>query len=153
MIIVKSVFFRELLLMPEWLKKLLNKLEDPQSMLEHSYKELESQVINLRKEYAASKAREMHLERRLADIENSPETTALLETDLIKQRAESDALRNTMYAKEAEIQKVYTKKQVSIARQKSGETHSSDPTRVTLIIIAIMTAWALIGIFINIKGH
>lgn len=139
--------------MPEWLKKLLNKFEDPQSMLEHSYKELESQVINLRKEYAASKAREIHLERQLADIENSPETTALLETDLIKQRAASDALRNSMQAKEAEIQKVYTKKQVSIARQKSGETHSADPTRVTLIIIAIMTAWALIGIFINIKGH
>ena len=139
--------------MPEWLKKLLNKLEDPQSMLEHSYKELESQIITLRKEYAASIASEKQFERKLAERGNSPETIALLETDLIKQRAVSNALRNSMQAKEAEIQKVYTKKQVSIARQKSGETHSSDPTRATLIIIAIMTAWALLGIFINIKGH
>jgi hypothetical protein len=85
--------------MPEWLKKLLNKLDDPELMLEQSYREFES--------------------------------------------------RN----KESEIQKAYTKKQAFLARRKAEEPHFADPTRATLIIIAIMTAWALIGIFINIKGH
>jgi phage shock protein A len=139
--------------MPEWLKKLLNKLDDPELMLEQSYREFESQVIGLRKEYAASIAREKQLERKLANKGNSPEATATLETELIKQRSVSEAVGNELQNKESEIQKAYTKKQAFLARRKAEEPHFADPTRATLIIIAIMTAWALIGIFINIKGH
>lgn len=139
--------------MPEWLKKLLNNLDDPQWMLDHSYRELESQIIKLRKEYAASIAREKQVENKLLEKNNTPETIAMLETELIKQRALSNLLVHNMQAKEAEIQKTYTKKQIFIARRKAGEVHPPDPTRITLIIIAIMTAWALIGILINIKGH
>lgn len=145
-------------LMPDWLKKLFEKfsekLDDPQRMLESTYQNCQSQLVEVRQQCAQAIATEVQLERKLADKRITPEENAKLETELIKQRAATQALKLRLAKVEADIQKTYTKKQVWVAKQRVDKaSFGSDPHRATLVIIAIMTVWALVGVFINLKSH
>ncbi len=148
--------------MPDWLKKLFEKffeklsekLDDPQRMLESTYQNCQFQLLEVRQQCAQAIATEVQLEKKLADKRITPKETARLETELIKQRAAAQTLKLRLAAIESEVQKVYTKKQVLIAKQTAENASlGSDPYRATLIIIAIMTVWALIGVFLNLKSH
>lgn len=140
--------------MPEWLKNLFEKLDNPQQMLQSAYQTLQTKLVNVRRQHAQAIATEIQLEKKLADRRITPEETERLETELIKQRAASQALKLRLETVEAEVQKSYTKKQVLIARQKAKDAlRGPDPTKATLIIIAIMTVWALVGVFLNVKRH
>lgn len=140
--------------MPEWLKKLFEKIDDPQRMLESSYQTSQSELVQVRQQVAQAICTEKQLEQRLLDKRNGPEHVAKLETELIKQQTATKALRLRLETLEMEVQKTYTKKQVWIARQKAMDAlYGPDPTRATLVIIAIMTVWALVGVFINLKSH
>jgi phage shock protein A len=140
--------------MPEWLKSLFERIDDPQRMLQSEYLTLQSELVKVRQQYVQAMAAEVQLETKLARNSLTPEETARLETELIKQRTTKQALKLRLETVEAQVQKTYTKKQVQIARQKAKDASAGpDPTKVTLIIIAIMTAWALVGVFLNLKSH
>lgn len=140
--------------MPEWLKSLFERIDDPQRMLQSEYLTLQSELVKVRQQYVQAMATEVQLETKLARNSLTPEETARLETELIKQRTTKQALKLRLETVEAQVQKTYTKKQVQIARQKAKDASAGpDPTKVTLIIIAIMTAWALVGVFLNLKSH
>jgi phage shock protein A len=140
--------------MPEWLKSLFERIDDPQRMLQSEYLTLQSELVKVRQQYVQAMAAEVQLETKLARNSLTPEETARLETELIKQRTTKQALKLRLETVEAQVQKTYTKKQVQIARQKAKDASTGpDPTKATLIIIAIMTAWALVGVFLNLKSH
>lgn len=140
--------------MPEWLKSLFERIDDPQRMLQSEYLTLQSELVKVRQQYVQVMAAEVQLETKLARNSLTPEETARLETELIKQRTTKQALKLRLETVEAQVQKTYTKKQVQIARQKAKDASTGpDPTKATLIIIAIMTAWALVGVFLNLKSH
>lgn len=145
-------------LMPDWLKQLFEKfsgkLHDPQRMLESTYQNWQSELIDVRQQCAQAIATEVQLERKLADTRITPEDTARLESELINQKAATQALKLRLATVESEFQKIYTKKQVWIAKQRAeNASFGSDPYRATLVIIAIMTVWALVGVFLNLKSH
>lgn len=140
--------------MPEWLKRVLEKVDEPQRSLQHAYDRLRSEIIKTRQKLVASMAKEKNLENKLTDRKLSPEQTAFLETELITQKAETVKLRLRLETIESEIQQTYTKKQLWQAKRKSQqEWTSSDPTRPIMVIIAVMTVWALIGVLLNLKNH
>ncbi len=144
--------------MPDWLKKLFEKLfdkiDDPQRMLESSYQTLKSDLVKVRQQYAQAIATEVQLEKKLADKQRQPVEIARLEAELIKQRVATESLKLQLETLESDVQKTYAKKQVWIARQKAENAFTGpDPHRATLVIIAIMTVWALIGVFVNLKSH
>ncbi len=140
--------------MPEWLKNLFAKFDDPQSMLEPTYQTLTKETLRLRRDYSASVAKELNIEKKILIKQNSPEDIASLELELIKQQALSKILNINLQDKEAQVQKVYTKKQVLIARRKTeGGSSNMDPRRATLVIIATMFAWALLGVYLNLKNY
>jgi phage shock protein A len=140
--------------MPEWLKMLFEKLDNPQRMLESTYQSLQSELVNVRQQCAQAIATEVQLEKKLADKRKTPEEIARLEAELIKQRVTTEALKARLATVESEVQRAYLKKQVWIARQKvQNAQYGPDPHRATLVIIAIMTVWALVGVFINLNCH
>lgn len=155
MIIEMVITSTAMVFMSDWLKRLFEKfsekLDDPQRVLESTYQNCQSQLVEVRQQCAQAIATEVQLERKLADKRITPEETARLETELIKERA---ALKLRLTTVEADVQKTYTEKQVWVAKQRVDKASSgSDPHRATLVIIAIMTVWALVGVFINLKSH
>lgn len=140
--------------MPDWLRKLFRKMDKPQNSLRLAYEELESATIKTRRQVSSSIAKEKKLEKRLAETSISAEKTANLETELILQKTETDGLRVRLESVETEAQDAYVKLQYSIAKLKAARAvSSSDPTRSIVVIVAIMTVWALIGVFLNLKSH
>jgi len=130
---------------------LLGRLEDPQLMLEQTYQDLQSNLIQVRQAVAQAIATEKQLEQQLQKNKEQAETwhnraamavqqgnddlakQALqrkqqyaqaagdLETQLKAQRESTATLRQRLTDLEAEVQKAYTKKQVLIARDKAAQ--------------------------------
>jgi phage shock protein A len=130
---------------------LLGKLEDPQLMLEQTYQDLQSNLIQVRQAVAQAIATEKQLEQQLQKNKDQAETwhnraamavqqgnddlakqalqrkqqyaqaAADLETQLKNQRESTTTLRQRLTDLEAEVQKAYTKKQVLIARDKAAQ--------------------------------
>lgn len=133
---------------------LLGKVEDPQMMLEQTYQELQSNLIQVRQAVAQAIATEKQLEQQLQKNKDQAATwqnraamavqqnnddlarQALLRktqyaqaaTDLevqLKSQKEATAnLRHRLTELENEVQKAYTKKQVLIARDKAAQATS-----------------------------
>lgn len=125
--------------MSDWRKRLFEKfsekLDDPQRLLESTYQNCQSQLVEVRQQCAQAIATEVQLERKLADKRITPEETARLETELIKERAATQALKLRLTTVETDVQKNYTKKQVWVAKQRDDKASSgSDPHRATLVI-------------------
>lgn len=140
--------------MPEWLKKVFYKFNDPQISLQIAYDSLQREIVETRQELDRSIAKEKSLQKQLAMKSISPKQTARLETELIRQRTLSDGLRQRLKVVECEIQKAYTKRQLLIAQKKASEAFSGlDPSRPVLVIIAIMTVWAFIGVFLQLRSQ
>jgi phage shock protein A len=129
----------------------LGRLEDPQLMLEQTYQDLQSNLIQVRQAVAQAIATEKQLEQQLQKNKDQAETwhnraamavqqgnddlakQALqrkqqyaqaagdLETQLKSQRESTSTLRQRLTDLEAEVQKAYTKKQVLIARDKAAQ--------------------------------
>jgi len=130
---------------------LLGRLEDPQLMLEQTYQDLQSNLIQVRQAVAQAIATEKQLEQQLQKNKDQAETwhnraamavqqgnddlakqalqrkqqyaqaAADLETQLKQQRESTATLRQRLTDLEAEVQKAYTKKQVLIARDKAAQ--------------------------------
>ncbi|MBS1957524.1 MAG: PspA/IM30 family protein [Cyanobacteria bacterium SZAS-4] len=133
---------------------ILGKMEDPQIMLEQTYQDLQSNLIQVRQAVAQAIATEKQLEQQLQKNKDQAETwqnraamavqqgnddlakQALqrrqqyvqaandLETQLKSQRESTVTLRQRLTDLEAEVQKAYTKKQVLIARDKAAQATS-----------------------------
>lgn len=133
---------------------ILGKMEDPQIMLEQTYQDLQSNLIQVRQAVALAIATEKQLEQQLQKNKDQAETwqnraamavqqgnddlakQALqrrqqyvqaatdLETQLKSQRESTVTLRQRLTDLEAEVQKAYTKKQVLIARDKAAQATS-----------------------------
>lgn len=133
---------------------ILGKMEDPQIMLEQTYQDLQSNLIQVRQAVAQAIATEKQLEQQLQKNKDQAETwqnraamavqqgnddlakQALqrrqqyvqaatdLETQLKAQRESTVTLRQRLTDLEAEVQKAYTKKQVLIARDKAAQATS-----------------------------
>lgn len=132
----------------------LGRMEDPQIMLEQTYQDLQSNLIQVRQAVAQAIATEKQLEQQLQKNKDQAETwqnraamavqqnndelarQALqrkqqyvqaatdLETQLKTQRETTRTLRQRLTDLEAEVQKAYTKKQVLIARDKAAQATS-----------------------------
>lgn len=133
---------------------ILGKMEDPQIMLEQTYQDLQSNLIQVRQAVAQAIATEKQLEQQLQKNKDQAETwqnraamavqqgnddlakQALqrkkqyvdaatdLETQLKSQRESTVTLRQRLTDLESEVQKAYTKKQVLIARDKAAQATS-----------------------------
>ena len=133
---------------------LMGRMEDPAMMLEQTYQDLQSNLIQVRQAVAQAIATEKQLEQQLqknkdqaatwqnraamAVQQNNDELAkqALqrrqqyvqaandLETQLKQQRESTTVLRQRLTDLEAEVQKAYTKKQVLIARDKAAQATS-----------------------------
>src|ERR1700677_1095753 len=132
----------------------LGRMEDPQIMLEQTYQDLQSNLIQVRQAVAQAIATEKQLEQQLQKNKDQAETwqnraamavqqgnddlakqalqrrtqyaqaAADLETQLKTQRETTARLRQQLTDLEAEVQKAYTKKQVLIARDKAAQATS-----------------------------
>lgn len=132
----------------------LGRMEDPQIMLEQTYQDLQSNLIQVRQAVAQAIATEKQLEQQLQKNKDQAETwqnraamavqqgnddlakQALqrrqqyvqaatdLETQLKSQKDSTTTLRQRLTDLEAEVQKAYTKKQVLIARDKAAQATS-----------------------------
>ena len=133
---------------------LLGKVEDPQMMLEQTYQELQSNLIQVRQAVAQAIATEKQLEQQLQKNKDQAATwqnraamavqqgnddlarQALqrkqhyaqsvtdLEAQLKGQKEATAGLRQRLTELESEVQKAYTKKQVLIARDKAAQATS-----------------------------
>lgn len=132
----------------------LGRMEDPQIMLEQTYQDLQSNLIQVRQAVAQAIATEKQLEQQLQKNKDQAETwqnraamavqqnnddlakQALqrrqqyvqaandLEAQLGEQKKATATLRQRLTDLEAEVQKAYTKKQVLIARDKAAQATS-----------------------------
>lgn len=133
---------------------LLGRIEDPQMMLEQTYQDLQSNLIQVRQAVAQAIATEKQLEQQLQRNKDQAATwqnraamavqqgndelarQALqrkqqyanaatdLEEQLKTQKQATVTLRQRLTDLEAEVQKAYTKKQVLIARDKAAQATS-----------------------------
>ena len=133
---------------------LLGRMEDPQLMLEQTYADLQSNLVQVRQAVAQAIASEKQLEQNLQRNRDQAETwhnraamavqqgndelakqalqrkqqyaTAVtdLETQLKSQREVTSGLRQKLTDLEAEVQKAYTKKTVLIARDKAAQANA-----------------------------
>lgn len=129
---------------------LLGKVEDPQMMLEQTYQELQSNLIQVRQAVAQAIATEKQLEQQLQKNKDQAATwqnraamavqqgnddlarqalqrkqqyaqaAVELEAQLKNQKEATANLRQRLTELENEVQKAYTKKQVLIARDKAA---------------------------------
>jgi len=132
---------------------MMGKMEDPQLMLEQTYNDLQSNLIQVRQAVAQAIATEKQLEQQLQKNRDQTETwhnraamavqqgnddlakqalqrkqqysqaATELETQLKSQKESTTKLRQSLTDLEAEVQKAYTKKQVLIARDKAAQAN------------------------------
>jgi phage shock protein A len=130
---------------------LMGRMEDPAMMLEQTYQDLQSNLIQVRQAVAQAIATEKQLEQQLQKNKDQAATwqnraamavqqnndelakqalqrrqqyvqaASDLETQLKAQRESTTTLRQRLTDLEAEVQKAYTKKQVLIARDKAAQ--------------------------------
>lgn len=133
---------------------LLGRMEDPQVMLEQTYQDLQSNLIQVRQAVAQAIATEKQLEQQLQKNKDQAETwqnraamavqqgnddlakqalqrrqqyvqaSSDLQAQLQSQKEATHTLRQRLTDLEAEVQKAYTKKQVLIARDKAAQATS-----------------------------
>jgi phage shock protein A len=133
---------------------LMGRMEDPAMMLEQTYQDLQSNLIQVRQAVAQAIATEKQLEQQLQKNKDQAATwqnraamavqqgnddlakQALqrrqqyvqaatdLETQLKQQKDSTTTLRQRLTDLEAEVQKAYTRKQVLIARDKAAQATS-----------------------------
>src|SRR5271156_6316307 len=137
-----------------FVNSIMGRVEDPQMMLEQTYSDLQSNLIQVRQAVAQAIATEKQLEQQLQKNKDQAETwhnrasmavaqgnddlakQALqrkqqyvdaardLEAQLKQQKEATNTLRQRLTDLEAEVQKAYTKKQVLIARDKAAQATS-----------------------------
>lgn len=145
------MFERIAMVFKAMINALLGKVEDPQMMLEQTYAELQSNLIQVRQAVAQAIATEKQLEQQLQKNKDQAATwqnraamavqqgnddlakQALqrrsqyqsaaneLEVQLKAQKEATSTLRQRLTELENEVQKAYTKKQVLIARDKAAQ--------------------------------
>lgn len=148
------MFSRLFTLVKAWFNGLMGKMEDPEMMLEQTYQDLQSNLIQVRQAVAQAIATEKQLEQQLQKNKDQAATwqnrasmavqqnnddlarQALqrkqqyaqavvdLEAQLKSQREATANLRQRLTDLESEVQKAYTKKQVLIARDKAAQATS-----------------------------
>jgi phage shock protein A len=148
------MFQRMASLVKAFLNSLMGKMEDPEMMLEQTYQELQSNLIQVRQAVAQAIATEKQLEQQLQKNKDQAATwhnrasmavqqgnddlarqalqrktqyaqaAADLETQLKSQKDATNGLRQRLTELEGEVQKAYTKKQVLIARDKAAQATS-----------------------------
>lgn len=144
------MFSRFLSLMKAFAGRLMGRFEDPEMMLEQTYQEAQSNLIQVRQAVAQAIATEKQLEQQLQKNKDQAATwqnraamavqqsnddlarqalqrkqqysqaAADLEGQLKAQKEATATLRGRLTELEGEVQKLYTKKQVLIARDKAA---------------------------------
>lgn len=145
------MFSRLVTLIKAFFNSIMGKMEDPAMMLEQTYEDLQSNLIQVRQAVAQAIATEKQLEQQLKKNQEQAATwqnrAALavqqknddlarqalqrkqqyaqaihdLEQQLKQQKELTTNLRNKLQDLENEVQKAYTKKQVLIARDKAAQ--------------------------------
>jgi phage shock protein A len=163
------MFSRFMSLMKAFAGRLMGRFEDPEMMLEQTYQEAQSNLIQVRQAVAQAIATEKQLEQQLQKNKDQAATwqnraamavqqsnddlarQALqrkqqyaqaagdLEGQLKQQKDATQTLRGRLTELEGEVQKLYTKKQVLIARDKAATA----TTRANQIISKTTTNGAL----------
>jgi phage shock protein A len=163
------MFSRFMSLMKAFAGRLMGRFEDPEMMLEQTYQEAQSNLIQVRQAVAQAIATEKQLEQQLQKNKDQAATwqnraamavqqsnddlarqalqrkqqyaqaAADLEGQLKAQKEATSTLRGRLTELEGEVQKLYTKKQVLIARDKAATA----TTRANQIISKTTTNGAL----------
>jgi phage shock protein A len=163
------MFSRFVSLMKAMFGRVLGRFEDPEMMLEQTYQEAQSNLIQVRQAVAQAIATEKQLEQQLQKNKDQAATwqnraamavqqsnddlarqalqrkqqyaqaAADLEAQLKAQKEATQTLRGRLTELEGEVQKLYTKKQVLIARDKAATA----TTRANEIISKTTTNGAL----------
>ncbi len=145
------MFSRLVTLIKAFFNSIMGKMEDPAMMLEQTYEDLQSNLIQVRQAVAQAIATEKQLEQQLKKNQEQATTwqnraalavqqknddlarqalqrkqqyaqaAADLEQQLKSQRELTTNLRSKLQDLENEVQKAYTKKQVLIARDKAAQ--------------------------------
>lgn len=145
------MFSRLVSLLKAMFGKMMGHFEDPEMMLEQTYQELQSNLIQVRQAVAQAIATEKQLEQQLQKNKDQAATwqnraamavqqnnddlarqalqrkqqysqaAADLEVQLKTQKEATATLRQRLTELEGEVQKAYTKKQVLIARDKAAQ--------------------------------
>lgn len=148
------MFQRLASLVKAFFNSLMGKMEDPEMMLEQTYQDLQSNLIQVRQAVAQAIATEKQLEQQLQKNKDQAATwhnratmavqqgnddlarqalqrkqhasqdIASLEGQLKSQKEATTNLRQRLTELEGEVQKAYTKKQVLIARNKAAQATS-----------------------------
>lgn len=148
------MFSRLMTLVKAFFNSLMGKMEDPEMLLEQTYQDLQSNLIQVRQAVAQAIATEKQLEQQLQKNKDQAATwqnraamavqqnnddlarqalqrkqqyaqaSSDLETQLKSQREATSKLRQQLTDLESEVQKAYTKKQVLIARDKAAQATS-----------------------------
>ncbi len=105
---------------------LLGKVEDPRMMLEETYDQLQVELIETRKELAATRSLELQLSQQLKDAQASGSQSATILEQLAKTRAKIKLLEDKLDSLESEVERAYTKKQVRQARDRAAGHFSND---------------------------
>ncbi len=109
---------------------LMGKVEDPNSMLDQTYDDLQSNLIAVRQEVAIALATRTQLVNTLEQMENkNADTPAITEQKekVAANSAQIEKLRRRLEQLENEVQKAYTKKQVLWARNNAFQPGLGDP--------------------------
>jgi phage shock protein A len=163
------MFSRFMSLMKAFAGRLMGRFEDPEMMLEQTYQEAQSNLIQVRQAVAQAIATEKQLEQQLQKNKDQAATwqnraamavqqsnddlarqalqrkqqysqaASDLEGQLKSQKDATQTLRGRLTELEGEVQKLYTKKQVLIARDKAATA----TTRANQIISKTTTNGAL----------
>jgi phage shock protein A len=148
------MFSRFFTLVRAFFNSLMGKIEDPEMMLEQTYQDLQSNLIQVRQAVAQAIATEKQLEQQLEKNKDQAVTwqnrasmavqqnnddlarqalqrkqqyaqaVTELETQLKAQKQATATLRGRLTDLETQVQKAYTKKQVLIARDKAAKATS-----------------------------
>lgn len=123
---------------------LLGKVEDPRTMLENTYEELEDELVAARKQFARDRAVESKLSKQIEELKEQnadPQTIAELNEKLLQHRFRLAKVANKVRRLEEELQRAYTKKHLLWERDAAGP---GDPRLVGLLLLLV--SFALVGI-------
>lgn len=127
---------------------LMGKVENPNSMLDQTYDDLQSNLIAVRQEVAIALATRTQLINTLEQMENqNADTTAIKEQKekVAAKSAQIEKLRRRLEQLENEVQKAYMKKQVLRARNNAFQPGLSDPELINRTLKYLLVVFLSMG--------
>src|ERR1700722_19232580 len=115
------MLYRIIELFQAMLLSLTEKMQHPESLLEQTYKDLQSNLIQTRRAVDQALATEKQLEQQVQKCQSKGLNTVKLEAQLKLQKENTESLQSRLKGLEEDVQMAYTKMQVLIAKNKVAQ--------------------------------